>query len=132
MYVEHPALHLPSDQQLRTWRFPDLTKFVAMLEESALFFSRLTELSDPLEGFLSKPVVQQMSTPPRGLTAQELKHFEDVREHNLGFMRWSRALLYVSCWHLTEHESAAMWRLDLKSDEASQPQSTIGRMSSGG
>lgn len=128
VYVEHPKLSLPSDLQLRTWRFMDFIKFVALLEESSLYFSRLTELSDPLEGFLSKPVVQQMSTPPAGLSAEELKHFEDVRQHNLGFMRWSRELLFVSCWHLNEHESAAMWRLYLKSDEGVAVQSTLARM----
>ena len=128
MYVEHPNLSLPSDLQLRTWRFMDFTKFVALLEESALYFSRLTELSDPLEGFLSKPVVHQMSTPPAGISGEELRHFEDVRRHNLGFMRWSRELLFVSCWHLNEHESAAMWRLYLKSNEGVAVQSTVARL----
>lgn len=35
-----------------------------------------------------------------------------------------RKYIYVNCWHMSDHESAALWRLYLKSDEGIAIQST--------
>jgi hypothetical protein len=40
---------------------------------------------------------------------------------------WTRYMA-VNCWHLNDHESAAMWRLYLKSNEGIAIQSTYGRL----
>ena len=36
--------------------------------------------------------------------------------------------LYVNCWHINDYESAAMWKLYLKSDEGIAIQTTIGAL----
>lgn len=46
-------------------------------------------------------------------------------------VREFRSIIYVSCWHINEHESAAMWKLYLKSDEGVAIQSTLPRLKKG-
>ena len=50
MRNSHPSLDrdLPPDAVL--WRYMDFPKFVSMLKEGALWFSRADLLGDPLEG----------------------------------------------------------------------------------
>ena len=106
----------------------DFAKFVSLLEERALFFPRLSSLADPLEGFLSKPTVEEFVSVPESLPDSQRPERERVGRYNLAFMRRTRELIYVSAWHLNEHESAAMWRLYLKSDEGIAVSSTVGQM----
>jgi len=106
----------------------DFTKFVSLLEEKALFFPRLSTLSDPMEGFLTQPTVEKFRNIPNGLTSEESAKRRAIGEHNLGVMRMGRNLLFVSSWHMNNHESVAMWDLYLKSGEGVAIQSTVGRM----
>jgi hypothetical protein len=110
------------------WRYMDFTKFVSLLEEKALFFPRLSTLSDPMEGFLTQPTVEKFRNIPDGLTSEESARRRAIGEHNLGVMRMGRNLLFVSSWHMNNHESVAMWDLYLKSGEGVAIQSTVGRM----
>ena len=52
MYKEHPDFKTPPQEAL-LWRYLDFTKFVALLDASALFFVRADKLGDPFEGTLS-------------------------------------------------------------------------------
>jgi len=106
----------------------DFTKFASMLEDQALFFPNLSILSDPLEGFLTKPTVQKFRNIPAGLTSEEAAKRRAIGEHNLKVMRMGRSLLYISAWHMSNHESVAMWELYVKSGEGIAIQSTVGRM----
>jgi hypothetical protein len=130
LYSEHPACNIPKDMNQKVWRYMDFTKFVFILEEQALFFPRLSSLSlsDPLEGFLTKPTVAKFRNIPEGLTAEEVAKKRAIREHNLSVLRMGRNLLFVSSWYVNSHESIAMWKLYLKSGEGVAIQSTTGRM----
>ena len=44
----------PPDEA-RIWRYLSLARFLALLHDGALFFSRLDELEDRFEGFAAKP-----------------------------------------------------------------------------
>ena len=52
MCEEHPAFSPPSDDAV-LWRYMDFTKFVSLLDRSALFFARADKLNDPFEGSVS-------------------------------------------------------------------------------
>jgi hypothetical protein len=52
MYQDHPLLSPPPDDAV-LWRYMDFTKFVSLLETSALFFCRPDQLGDPFEGSIS-------------------------------------------------------------------------------
>lgn len=106
----------------------DFTKFVSILEDQALFFARLSTFSDPLEGFLPKPIVDKFRNIPDGLTAEEEARRRAIAKNNLKVMRMGRELLFVSSWHMNDYESMAMWKLYLKSGEGVAIQSTMERM----
>jgi hypothetical protein len=98
----------PVDRHLKLFRFLDFTKYVSMLDQRAMFFTRANHLADPFEG--SQPRIWAGRT----LDVDDAEHRRD------------RVL--VNCWHANEHESATMWRIYLKSDEGVAIQATVERL----
>ena len=110
------------------WRYMDFTKYMSMLESSSLYFTRLDKLGDPYE-----------STYPRG-NVKAIQDLPDVWYEEAGGSKeadveYSKALAEsfvkfasANCWHANQHESAAMWKLYLKSDEGIAIRSSIGRI----
>ena len=50
MYEPHPLFRLPDDENAAIWRYMDITKLIALLDSSALYFTRTDSLGDPFEG----------------------------------------------------------------------------------
>lgn len=90
----------------------DLTKLLSLLENRTLYFTRADQFEDPYEGSLSKAGVAQMRDQalnggfPQEMINQLLQASEMQRRE-----------MYISCWFMSEHESAAMWKLYLQSPE---------------
>src|SRR5262245_61922308 len=111
MRENHPTLDrdVPSDAVL--WRYMDFPKFLSMLKEGALWFSRADLLGDPLEGSFTQARElerqQMLESPPEGRTREEL---EDVFRHNTGLTSRHCLMMYINCWHQGSHESMALWR----------------------
>jgi hypothetical protein len=125
MLEDHPTFKPPKDENTTIWRYMDFTKFVSLLSTRSLFFARSDRLGDPFEG----------SWPANNLAARrELftsMGFTSDAASIVG--RLARSLpkfVAVNCWHMNEAESAAMWRLYLKSDEGIAIRSTVGRLKS--
>lgn len=122
MHDEHPLFEKPSDGT-KIWRYMDFTKLVDMLDSSTLFFTRSDKFEDPFEGQLSFANKKMRPTVYNGT---------DVSEEVLGdldeFYRRLRMYTLINCWHMNEHESAAMWKLYLKSNEGIAIQSTYNRL----
>ena len=95
------------------WRYLDFSKFVDMLDSKCLFFVRLSKLRefDPYEGSIV-PFVHQY---------EEGKSSKIIRESDEGFPNEC----FVSCWYLSDIESAALWKLFLKSNEGIAIKSTV-------
>ena len=103
------------------WRYLDFTKFVALLDRKALFFARADSFHDPFEGSWTKKNFDSM--------AKALKDLDDTGAIQIrDFFRRIRKYTFISCWHLSNHESAAMWELYLKSNEGIAIQSSINRL----
>lgn len=98
----------------------DLSKLIALLNHGCLFFSRADRLGDPWEG----------ATSPLNITLRkDLDEKTGLGYQNLAnIYRASRTHTYISCWHKNSHESAAMWRLYLKSHEGLAVRTTFGRL----
>jgi len=99
MYVEHRAIITPPDGTT-IWRYVSLAGLVSILSTETLFFCRADKLGDPFEGALSN------------VDVATLRRFE--REHKVSgslvdFLRRIRKYAAISCWHINETESAAMW-----------------------
>ncbi len=121
MVKEHPVFQPPLDVNVPIWRYVDFTKFVDLLERKTLFFSRSDLLGDPFEG--SKPKV---NVDERTRRFEGMRRICGISENDA-----ARGLLRkvaVNCWHMNRHESAAMWKLYLKSDEGIAIRSTVGRL----
>ena len=115
-YADHSSFHFPANPSAKIWRYMDFTKFVSILETESLYFPRIDKLGDPYEYAVPQESLKrwrQARPDEVSLPFPIHKHFERC--------------LYVSCWHCNEYESAAMWRLYLKSDEGIAIQSTATR-----
>jgi len=72
--------------------------------EQGAFLSVIAKLQDPFEGSFARgnevlrPMVYKHIPNPYGVTAGEV--VQRLRDH-----------VAVSCWHINERESAAMWKL---------------------
>jgi hypothetical protein len=73
-----------------------------MLENSSLFFARIDRVGDPLEGSITK--ADDIFFEERYRTS--------VRKAAKSFTKGSLLpRTFVNCWHASEHESAAMWKI---------------------
>ena len=128
MYKDHPAFRSPQGNKVKIWRYIDFTKFVSLLDRQELFFARADKLGDPFEGSYPtrnmqlrtekhKEWIQTLSPPIQELLKARPKALSE-------FYRNLPKLIFVSSWHEGSLESAAMWRLYLKSDEGIAIQST--------
>ncbi len=108
---EHPIVIAPHDPHIPVWRYMDFTKFVSMLENKGLYFSRSDKLGDPFEGSFSRgneklrPDIYKDAPP--GALSDTYKVFQAMRMRT-----------FVNCWHMNEYESDAMWKLYSKTNEA--------------
>jgi hypothetical protein len=111
------------------WRYMDFTKFVGLLEDRALFFPRIAQLDDPFEGSFpaTQPLLNRLMDllPPGAVPPGAVVNMSPGLERVGQTMReWSM----VSCWHIAEYESAAMWRLYASTGAAIAIQSTVDRL----
>lgn len=96
IWPPYPQIEEPSPEAT-VWRYIDLPKFIDLLDTQTLWFSRVAVLGDPFEG--SYPIKNAVG--PRG---GQYTRLVPVRKR-------SSDLHYINCWHIGEHESAAMWEL---------------------
>jgi len=108
----HACFTPPNEPDVPIWRYLDLERLVSMLSKSCLFFSRSDLLGDPFEGSVSIPtvigrhlLVAEMLASAPGLNMGEFLATES--EITRRFREWT----FINCWHMSEHESAAMWSL---------------------
>lgn len=119
----HPSFPQPKDPKTKIWRYMDFTKLIAIFEQNGLFFARSDRLGDPFEGSYSKANAddhiraevykedsERLNMPIEKMIAAA-KHFGIVR-------KWQRKWMMISCWHMNEFESAAMWKLYTKTNES--------------
>jgi len=100
----------------------DFTKFVALLDTQSLYFARSDRFDDPYEG----------ATSHANFDLREIVYQETITPEMLTLMsrltKWTREWTYVSCWHLNEHESWAMWKLYGSLEGAIAIQSTYSKL----
>ncbi|MGV8018571.1 MAG: DUF2971 domain-containing protein [Ignavibacteria bacterium] len=126
-YVEHNLFTDPEETTL--WRYIDFTKFVSLLESSSLFFPSAKELQkiDPWEGSVLKrelehDLKQELSFWNRSknrnvILKSDYEHLKEWADSQNNAYKQQCNINFISCWHYNNTESAAMWRLYLKSNE---------------
>ena len=95
MYYEHCEIKTPEDNII-IWRYMNIEKFLSILENSELFFSRLDVLEDKYEGHLpkkNKDIIVNLSNEK-----SVIDYYLSLKKH-----------CHVNCWHMNDEESAGMW-----------------------
>ncbi|HTD66746.1 MAG TPA: hypothetical protein VK846_09495 [Candidatus Limnocylindria bacterium] len=111
----------PANLDIRVWRYLDFTKFVSLLQNAGVFFPTVASLHDPFEGSFARgnqilrPLVYKHVPNEFGISAPEI-------------IQRLRHSVAASCWHMNEHESAGMWKLYAKTNEAVCIQSTFRKL----
>jgi hypothetical protein len=94
----------PRSSQL--WRFIDFTKLISILGKKELKFVRADQFEDPFEGAILKQSIQFY---------EEAKNInpaiQPLIDSYLKIMPFARIGTFISCWHINDSESAAMWKL---------------------
>jgi len=95
-------IEIPDNNQ-KIWRYMDFSKYVDLLTTSALYFTRADKLEDPYDcssmQFSVDAHKQLPPAPPEGK--------ERTRQVNT----FERLFVYLNCWHMNDHQSAALWKL---------------------
>src|SRR5579871_4716327 len=123
MPVQHDMSVRPPAPHSKLWRYMDVTKLASLLATSSLFFARADCFSDDWEGQVSSEEFEAWKDKAAGeadtdrLIQNYRRFFSGVRRHT-----------YISCWHRNDGESAAMWKLYLKSDEGVAVRSSFARL----
>ena len=108
MYQKHPEFRLPANDSTKIWRYLGFTKLVSLVATKTLFFSRVDKLTDRFEGSYSKATIEsrRVSNIPEEKQKEYALHHKQLRKFT-----------YINSWHMSEHESEAMWRLFTKNEE---------------
>ncbi|MFC2000981.1 hypothetical protein ACFLUZ_00560 [Chloroflexota bacterium] len=137
MYKEHPAFESPPNENAKIWRYMDFTKFVSLLQKEALFFPRADKLGDAFEGSypLENVIVRKSSRqayldrlPEYIRQDLSLSPSNEWNKAMSAFYKKLTKFMFINSWHQGEGESAAMWKLYLKSNEGIAIQSTYNRL----
>lgn len=121
MYENHPSFESPKNKDAQVWRYIDFTKFVSLLEKKSLYFTRADKFDDPFEGSYSKSNVVKRPEVYKKLPGYQ------VGEMSKHYKMWPK-FTFLNCWHLNNFESAAMWKLYLKSNDGISIQSNFERL----
>ncbi|MDR3502216.1 MAG: DUF2971 domain-containing protein [Legionella sp.] len=102
--TNHTIADQPVNRDISIWRYMDLPKFLALLSTRMLYFPRADLLGDKFEGSVSninaKLYLERYHANPGNVASPDREIYRGLREY-----------VYVSCWHMNESESAAMWSL---------------------
>ena len=105
MYESHNRIETPPDGTT-VYRYMSFAKFMYLLRFKKLYFARLDRLDDEMEGIID---------------AVSLRN-----RHTECYLRINK---YVNCWHISDYESEAMWKLyGGAGSESVAVQSSVGRI----
>ena len=117
MYKEKEFLHIPEDENTPIWRYMDFTKFVSLLDRQELFFAWADKLGDPFEGSYTE--VNVAATVEMINKLELTPEIKDQLIQQLGVAGGQRIrnCCGINCWHKSDHESAALWKLYMRSEQ---------------
>ena len=126
MFESHTSLTPPPDETV-LWRYMDFPKFMDIVMRRELYFSCLANLNDPFEGHITRPMVDLIRGTDPALDGEKRETNRQKIKQNLAAIRGFRQMINVSCWHMNETESDAMWQLYMPSGQGIAIRTTFGR-----
>lgn len=121
-----------NNEDLKIWRYLSLAKFISILEDKALYFTRSDRFKDPLDGRYLP------GKDPRGtyILAEDKAKFQNGEEKTIkkvggqpvrDLADSQRPSILINCWQINENESSVMWN-SLKSDDGIAIQSSLHKL----
>jgi hypothetical protein len=138
-FKRHPIFQPAPSEESKLWRYMGLPQYLSLLQSKSLFFCNLEVMarSDPFEGTLPasrfvhrkwesiddiperiRKGHQRLPSQVESDPAFELKKLKDEAELRIRHAYASRRSYFINCWHLSEFESSAMWRIYSRRNEA--------------
>lgn len=114
----------PVNPDAPIWRYMSFAKLVDLLSTGELHLTRVDLLGDEFEASLPARAVELERThfEERG------KEFAKFSPLLSDFRRWIRSWVFVSCWHMNDFESDAMWKIYGLGEEGVAVRSTYSRL----
>ncbi|MFC1938886.1 hypothetical protein ACFLWM_01870 [Chloroflexota bacterium] len=132
MILEMPYLDIPETGDAKIWRYIDFTKFVSLLDRRALFFTRADKLGDSFEGSHSEANIKKRPELFKNTLEEFGKYSDDDLMKTLSnfssYCQFLHKITAINCWHLSDIESDAMWKIYAERDRGIAIQSTHGRL----
>jgi hypothetical protein len=132
---------MPITDDIQIWRYFSFPKFVNWLTTNALYFTRLDQFDDRLEGVLLESAIAKMeNVKAHDLLTLLWPHFEpelhgdqlpkmlSVTPADISASDYMKKLFqggYASCWCCHEHESFAMWKVYLNGEQGVAVRTTV-------
>lgn len=98
------------------WHYFSLSKFLSLLNDSCLYFSRYDQLFDSMEGKLSSPDINLYAKFASGIP-------ERIKKNGIGI-----GCGYINCWVMSEEELYLMWNTYSSLEEGIAIKSSIGKL----
>lgn len=90
--------------QTRLWRYMTFEKFCWLVETSKLYHTRLDQFDDEFEGAVTEAYAQKRD-------AGEVEPYFSRKELEPWIFKSLRYTQFATCWHASEYESDAHWKL---------------------
>lgn len=116
------------DTEVTLWRYMDFSKFVDLILSEKIYLSSLKGFEDVYEGYISNPHRQKnadyVNTMSNwlGYSNNPISLNDVPKDNNLVYFA------YANCWHNNKFESAAMWKLYARTNEAIAIKTNLGRL----
>ena len=123
-YVDRAITVLPSDDTC-VWRYMTLEKFLYLIVKSKLHFCRSDKFTDKWENTWPEHLFQKYNLGSYPAVADMV---EDEKSPRQTVNDGNRASIFLNCWHMNKHESAAMWDSYAKWESSIAIASTIRKL----
>ena len=121
----------PSDPSIKVWRYFNVLGLLALLQTRSLRFTRVDMFDDRLEGSLTRRNVAVREQQIR-MALADIDPGTDTPEGLVNALpemtRGAVRCAYANCWHASETESQAMWKLYGTESGSVALQSTYGKL----
>jgi hypothetical protein len=106
----HPVFPQPDDLNATVWRYMPFSRFESLVNDRQLFMSRLSNFPDRFEGSTPHGDADQWEKEMKNAASDEHRAIIAENRDKIGaFRRGFAKTSFVNCWHMLEHENAAMW-----------------------
>lgn len=108
----------------KLWRYMDLSKFISLIEKSALWLARADTFRDKHEGRFPDDMRQTIEQAYKDFDSEDNSPVKDADD----FQGYLRKNTFISCWHKNFDENMVMWEIYGRENNALAIQSTVERM----